>query len=460
MPARRRILVSIGFVVLGAVIVVLAGFPYVRYLTTERSHLTHKIADLGRQLSQEQTRVASLQEKVDTQDQQIATADLRHHRLEAWRASEQQTAQQAAVHTGDLRDQLDTAQGAARRAQQANARLQHQIDEQRAQSAAQGKQLAERNDALAQAREQQQKLETRLADQQQTAEQAVARIGDLSGKLDTAQAAAKQAQQTSVQLQHRLDEQQALLAAQKKQLAERGDALARTHEQRQKLEAQLATGQQSAQQHAARISELTNSLQQARDQQQALQTRIEAAHAAQQHVETQVADLERALASAQHSATPAASAALAPATGGNEPLQRRLAELQTQLNRYTAQRQAAEQPAAHDSDDLAAAQQRAAKLTATYKAQLENAARLKRVNTDTLDQLAAARNALEKAQAEIARIEGARGIYTVQGGDSLSLIAAFFYHNGNRWPQIFKSNAFLVSNPDLIFPGMVLVIPE
>ena len=77
-----------------------------------------------------------------------------------------------------------------------------------------------------------------------------------------------------------------------------------------------------------------------------------------------------------------------------------------------------------------------------------------------LAELARTRSALEQAQSEIARIEGARGIYTVQGDDSLSLIAAFFYHDGNRWPKVFQSNAFLLSHPDRIFPGMVLIIPQ
>jgi nucleoid-associated protein YgaU len=253
---------------------------------------------------------------------------------------------------------------------------------------------------------------------------------------------------------------EARLAAGKKQLTESDTALAQTRERQQKLEAQLAADRKTGQQRTARIADLTNVLQQARDQQRALQTKIDTANAAQQSAETRVAALEQKLASTQQPRAATTSAVLAPASGGNEPLQRRLAELQAQLSRYTAQRPVADHPPAHDSDDLVGARQRAARLTAAYKAQLENATKLKHVDADTLKQLAAARNALERAQAEVARIEGARGIYTVQGGDSLSLIAAFFYHNGNRWPQIFKSNAFLVSNPDLIFPGMVLIVPE
>ncbi|HET8610120.1 MAG TPA: LysM peptidoglycan-binding domain-containing protein [Burkholderiales bacterium] len=371
----------VGIAVLGAVIAVLIGYPFVHHVVTERNRLTRQVANLENGFNEEQARAAALQDKLDARDREIAAADLQQQRNDLWRASQEQAAKQAAVRLSRLNDELEAAQGSGKQVRQANAKL-----------------------------------------------------------------------------QQRLDEQQTQLAAGKKQLSERDAALVRAQEQQQKLEAQLAADYQSGQQRTARIAELTDALRQARDQQQELQTKMKAADVAQRAAETRVADLEKKFASTQHAST--VPAVLAPATGGNEPLQRRLAELQAQLSRYTAQRPVAEHSAAHDSDDLAAARQRAARLTAAYKAQLENATKLKHVDADTLNQLAAARNALEKAQAEIARIEGARGIYTVQGGDSLSLIAAFFYHNGNRWPQIFKSNAFLVNNPDLIFPGMVLIVPE
>ena len=70
------------------------------------------------------------------------------------------------------------------------------------------------------------------------------------------------------------------------------------------------------------------------------------------------------------------------------------------------------------------------------------------------------RQELETTQNEIARLTGARGIYTVQPGDSLSSIATFFYGNGNRWPDIMQANENLIDAPDLIFSGMVLIVPE
>ena len=67
---------------------------------------------------------------------------------------------------------------------------------------------------------------------------------------------------------------------------------------------------------------------------------------------------------------------------------------------------------------------------------------------------------LEQAQREVARLSGARGIYTVQNADSLSSIAAYFYRRGHRWPEILRANDNLIDDADLIFPGMVLIIPK
>jgi LysM repeat protein len=50
--------------------------------------------------------------------------------------------------------------------------------------------------------------------------------------------------------------------------------------------------------------------------------------------------------------------------------------------------------------------------------------------------------------------------YTVVGGDTLSAIAQRFYGNGNLWPRIFEANRNQISNPNLIFPGQVLRVPQ
>ena len=68
---------------------------------------------------------------------------------------------------------------------------------------------------------------------------------------------------------------------------------------------------------------------------------------------------------------------------------------------------------------------------------------------------------LEEAQSELAYLTGAHGIYTVQPGDSLSSISAYFYRNGNRWPDVLEANSQIVGdNPDLIYTGMTLILPQ
>jgi len=50
--------------------------------------------------------------------------------------------------------------------------------------------------------------------------------------------------------------------------------------------------------------------------------------------------------------------------------------------------------------------------------------------------------------------------YEVQKGDSLWKIAKNAYGDGNRHPDIFEANKEVIQNPDLIFPGQMLRIPQ
>lgn len=104
--------------------------------------------------------------------------------------------------------------------------------------------------------------------------------------------------------------------------------------------------------------------------------------------------------------------------------------------------------------DLEAAEARARELTdALAQAQEAQDAQDGRV-------VQALQVALVEAQGDVARLANARGVYTVQAADSLSSIATFFYRNGNMWPSILEANDHLIDDPDLIFSGMVLVVPE
>jgi nucleoid-associated protein YgaU len=50
--------------------------------------------------------------------------------------------------------------------------------------------------------------------------------------------------------------------------------------------------------------------------------------------------------------------------------------------------------------------------------------------------------------------------YEVKKGDSLSKIARHVYGNAAKWKEIFEANQGTLKDPDKIFPGQVLIIPE
>lgn len=50
--------------------------------------------------------------------------------------------------------------------------------------------------------------------------------------------------------------------------------------------------------------------------------------------------------------------------------------------------------------------------------------------------------------------------YIVAAGDTLSGVALQFYGDAALWPRIFEANLHQIADPDLIFPGQVLRIPQ
>lgn len=50
--------------------------------------------------------------------------------------------------------------------------------------------------------------------------------------------------------------------------------------------------------------------------------------------------------------------------------------------------------------------------------------------------------------------------YTVESGDTLSRIAERYYGEPSKWRLIYEANRDTISNPDLIYPGQELQIPE
>jgi nucleoid-associated protein YgaU len=51
-------------------------------------------------------------------------------------------------------------------------------------------------------------------------------------------------------------------------------------------------------------------------------------------------------------------------------------------------------------------------------------------------------------------------VHEVQSGDTLSAIAKKHYGDANGYPRIFEANRPMLKDPDDIYPGQVLVIPE
>ncbi len=50
--------------------------------------------------------------------------------------------------------------------------------------------------------------------------------------------------------------------------------------------------------------------------------------------------------------------------------------------------------------------------------------------------------------------------HTVAKGESLSQIAKQYYGDAKQWKKIYEANQDAIKNPDLIFPGQVIKVPD
>lgn len=50
--------------------------------------------------------------------------------------------------------------------------------------------------------------------------------------------------------------------------------------------------------------------------------------------------------------------------------------------------------------------------------------------------------------------------YTVRSGDSLSKIAKHYYGDAQQWKKIHQANLDQIKDPNLIYPGQQLIIPQ
>jgi nucleoid-associated protein YgaU len=50
--------------------------------------------------------------------------------------------------------------------------------------------------------------------------------------------------------------------------------------------------------------------------------------------------------------------------------------------------------------------------------------------------------------------------YEIQKGDTLWKVAEIYYKDGSRYPEIFEANREVIKDPDLIYPGQMIRIPN
>jgi nucleoid-associated protein YgaU len=50
--------------------------------------------------------------------------------------------------------------------------------------------------------------------------------------------------------------------------------------------------------------------------------------------------------------------------------------------------------------------------------------------------------------------------HTIAKGESLSKIAKKYYGDAKQWRKIYEANKDTIKNPDLIFPGQVIKVPD
>lgn len=57
-------------------------------------------------------------------------------------------------------------------------------------------------------------------------------------------------------------------------------------------------------------------------------------------------------------------------------------------------------------------------------------------------------------------VVNAEGSYTVEKGDYLKKIAQSVYGDSARWEDIYEANKAAIKNPDIIYKGQVLILPD
>jgi chromosome segregation ATPase len=298
-------------------------------------------------------------------------------------------------------------------------------------------------------------LEAQVADLTQRLKTEADRATQLKGELDAVNKALADARAASTETQTRAIAAERNLADLQSRLGAAEQTAVQTKAQADTLEQAKSVLQQQHETSVRELTDLRAQLEQARQAAQGAQTERSARVELEKRVEQQTREhqqlqavnsgLERELTQLRQE--------FAQLRVGAERTESELAESRAKFIELETQ-------LSTSSTDLSQAQRNASTLTDRLARAIADQAGLKTLTEAQRAELAAISAALNEAQAKVARLTGARGIYTVNDGDSLSSIALYFYRNAGRWPGILKANSHLINNPDLIFPSMVLIIPK
>jgi len=116
--------------------------------------------------------------------------------------------------------------------------------------------------------------------------------------------------------------------------------------------------------------------------------------------------------------------------------------------RAQAEREAQQRKAAEEKARTAEERARAAE-----KAAAEAKAQVARAEREKIDDV-------RRAAAQQMKEQKTQRVYVVKSGDSLSKIAKELLGDGNRWREIFEANKDQIKDPNLIYPGQELRIPQ
>jgi nucleoid-associated protein YgaU len=125
----------------------------------------------------------------------------------------------------------------------------------------------------------------------------------------------------------------------------------------------------------------------------------------------------------------------------------------------------AEQAAAYCSEleaELAADQARLNELRGQADGQRAEVERLKSEIQTVTTQVSGLRNDIAAMEKTTKPYEGKDVTHTVAKGEYLSLIASYdrIYGDAKKWPRLYRANRDKIHDPNLIYPGQVLKVPQ